>query len=401
MTDAVPQTLLRYNGFINNDVSKNTLLPLSEFGNESFKQAIFDDNRSANLIEDPHNWEVAVERFSLPACYLPYFWSSNTLGSFSPLLLFIKCPTTVAGGKVYSVDITQFLLSDGFITPFSSALFSLSEDLRPSLDAKDIQAIETLLIAVSWGLNSLVTQIVADGNGGALDNKFFNQFIWDPSIERIKFVCQNLVFWPGSNGISSQPSFADNGLYKIYFGGTLSKFFSGFHTSRDGSFLTIPPLDTNLYGSYLLWVTNTKLNVFTQTLWPASAQTTYLLITAESDNLFNWDTVQRITVTTNLPINVEYTRSENSANFAEALLTDFLPVVFGNQKTNDVYQYFNNGNLRWITMSEGQAIKDIRIQFFVEFNSGIVVPLLIPANSSASMKLVFRTKNYRNGNSQI
>ena len=179
---------------------------------------------------------------------------------------------------------------------------------------------------------------------------------------------------------------------EIYFNNSLYYQFDNFYVIRYGE----QRVDKK---DYLFVIKNMYNNAITSDINNPliTALNPYFKITQEYSTLFNFSDTQSIIFKSCLfPISPEFSQTtQNQVVAGELILTDFEPL----QSLSDpsgfrgYLQYYASGAYRLINLTTISPLRNIDLQITYKDELGNQYPLIIPKNTSVTVKLVFIKKS--------
>ena len=149
----------------------------------------------------------------------------------------------------------------------------------------------------------------------------------------------------------------------------------------------------------------------------ATPLTTPFVISTETSPFPNWNPVSSVVFTTvtlpviptneSLPViygantSIGSAGNTSSNNNSATVLTDFVVNVGPGSLYNPIIQYLPTAEYRLNDMYGNSPLSNIDLQVFWKDKYSNYYPLLIPAGGSASIKLMFRKKNYNTSSKNV
>lgn len=356
-----------YNVLINNDTDDN-------------KIAEFQETRQAPVLSNMQDWQLAVVRFKIPAVSIPLFIfedvedPNNANNYISPYYVGVSVGSNYTNPFIQNVVyLPQFGTSTSTIRPYNRFMYYYTSFLQMINEA-----IKQLM---------LTAELVPPYSGlfGGLDMNLESPFFRiDDSNSYIKLIL------PIETGPKTSPFvYNTNGQYvNLHFSKKLFYFLAGFNAKL----LQSPPQQ---YMDYVLMISlpNTYDNLITLKEYDTLPDRPALSFYQDYSCLYLWNTLSRILLTTNIPVEQELigVKGADGQNYSQTLLTDFEvpPNREGNQR--DYIFYFADFP-RYINFSSNGDLRQMDLRIFFQTRDLQTFPLQIPPTFEASIKLQFKRR---------
>ena len=325
--------------------------------------ALLFENRTYPLIMDPSKYHLSIVRFLVPTSYLPIFiWP--TVGNNLPNNNYYSV-TIRRAGVDYQVFLT-YVPQNNLTSVNSDYLFVYA--YQQFIDAINV-ALKAAFIAAG-GTATIPPYLIFDATTGLIS--IIGEYAY-----------ANLL-----------------AQYEIYMNGPLYQFFDNFNVKKFGY--------NQLNGKdNLIYIQNNGNNDF-QSHAPTYLESTVndsYIMTQEYNALYNWNEVRSLVFVSNsLPIanesiNVQTPSNMQTSSSYRKILTDYdLNIQSGlsNNTLRSYVQYSPPGEYRLISMNTDQPIYKVDVQIFFETSNQVLYPLLINPNEYISIKMLFRSKKFKN-----
>ena len=294
--------------------------------------AVYSENRTDVIIENPSLYEMTVERFRIPSTNIPLLnWRENTWAvtfSFDGL------------------DETQYLqfVPNGYS---GQQVFNIQE------------FIQSLNNATSTAFNVLKT---AKPAAPPLTTPYF---IFSPDTQLITLVIED-AFDPNVAPVTM----------KMYVNQPLFVYLSSLLNYNEQSL-------GNPFKAHQLLATNLYNNSFTQ-----GALTFYNMIQTYSTVALFSDIAQIILETDTIPISQE--KQPGQVAKTRRIITDFEPLQQADDNTS--FQFFPQGPLRYYDLESKYPLRQIDVKIYWADKEGNKYLITIPPDDSLTIKLQFRKK---------
>ena len=290
------------------------------------------DTRVQDLVANPNKYEIAVERFSIPATLIPiflwkgddYFYIRFTYGGneyIRPVLF-----QTIAKKELYGDSIWHY---QDFIDMINTTLKNCFNDLKTANPALPITDAPFITLNANTKLCS--------------------------------FNCEQAY--------QSQN-------VEIGFNLNLYQYFPAWYVFVDGVGLNF-------------WFNIKTKNFYNNTAIINGLP--YFTIPQEYGTLFLWNDFQTILFETDtIPSSSEFLPSQK--NDTRKILTDFQ--VQAGLNDRQAIQYYPQADLRWYDLQSNKSILNMDLKIYWEDKVGKVYPLYLSEIDTASLKVQFRKKLY-------
>lgn len=317
--------------------------------------AEYDATRTRNIVDKANDYYLAVLRFTIP--------------SFSvPLLVFEPQENDPTLG-VYSVTLEYEGDVSRAYVPY------LSTNSLPDTNAE---------YYYQYSIQSVVLMI-----NQAFENAFVG--LNSPPVGSVapylSFSPETNLFTLWGNADDYDISNAISNKILIYFNEYLWTLLYGFPKNRLN---TSNSLDTN-DGRDVRIEMKYYGNNYSAPNNPNDPITNYITVTQDNSSLYNWNPYKKIVLKTSLlPIQSEYSRGSGDVN--EKILTDFTPFNTLDD-LRSTYQYVPSGQYRLIDFLSTGPITNIDVDIYWQDSNDRLIPLQLPWNSQANIKLGFLKKS--------
>lgn len=403
--------------------------------------AQFTENRVQAIVDDPTQYYLSIVRFLVPGQNVPIFVFAPTIyensQSGQPITTpFSGVPPNSTLVPSYSItlsykgtDYQQFItLNPLTVTNPAGAGFFFIYSYQNMIDM--------INAAFASAYEAIITAAVS------FPGEYPPYLTYNPVTQLITLNCETTA-----GAYVVDPDNPSNGYCQIYMDNILYSFFESFENffngeqyatngknyqilvKNNGTNVTTPSISPDIkfpvWQSTLTYFTNTV--VFNPTdskyytakvpnlgqrpdisapSWglAPSAPTPYTdkiyQMSQEFATLYNWNSFRNIVFTSgSIPIQAEYQPSLNgdgSQNYRR-ILTDFQPVVSEGPDARSYFQYYPQSEYRLVSFTSNQPLRRFDLQIFWETNQNQLFPLLIPPYDEASIKFLFRKKNFNKG----
>lgn len=303
-----------------------------------FLPARFEANHSTPIVNCGSDNYLIVTRFYIPASGIPLF---NFFGSGKDYWISVGTNLPSAPG-IYS---EKLLYDESWNqTPLKGAVWSYA------------QFLSSLNVAMAK-LMTFLTTLTAP-------SKIWSDMIWYFDTTSKLFKCRMFL--------------ADAFNIKIYMNDNLYRFFPTFPAKE----LSLNSPNKADYQLIVDFQNPDNLRVAGR-----------CEIITEINCTYAWNSLVRIyLISSGLCTKGEIQYNPYGENQSLNIITDFEPIVNGDVRGNDVYQYVQAGEYRRLDIQDNSPIRKIDLQLFYEDKWGNVYPIYITPNSFMSIKLLFQTK---------
>ncbi len=314
-----------YNIRISNDTGGNFSIP-----------AVYSENRTDVILDNPNDYEVAVERFRIPGIDIPImYWKDN------------KWSITLSYD---GLDVTEFLQ----YIPTSFPVFG----------SRDIWNYQEFLDSTNQALQTAYTALKTAKPGAPPTEAPF--FTYDAPSQLITL-----------NAEQTYDTTSGTPTIEFYMNQPLFVLFSAFENFNVQS-LGDPQK------SHRMTIKNNYNNTTTIGGKPYySTKQSYSTLF-----LFN-DLVSIVFETDTIPVNPE--KQPAQTNVTQRIITDFEPLSSINDRT--AFQYYPQGPLRYYDLKSDYPMKSIDIKVYWKDKDNVQHPVYVPADDTLSVKLLFRKKS--------
>ncbi len=340
---------LYYNAEIHNDSYTKT----PAYDNNI--QATFTDDRALALLDNSSKYMMAIERFYIPGILIPIFNFDNTNDDYQ---VYVRA-TQSAGVFVERVEKLIYTGLTTYTLPpiganFIFTYYQFFQMMRNAI-GNALSYIKTNNAPTyNWIDTDLDVPIFEYKDG--LITIYFRKSSWDN-----RNLVTNVLF-----------------LRLPY---KMAMMFSYFRST---------PTTTSRNNDYLSWMGIIIRSDPVNTLSLGNPAEDYILVTQEASSSYLWNDLQKIVFLTNtIPVKGEVIKSDQGQNLYYNLVTDFEPLVGGDNRTSDVFQYFPSGPRRWIDLQNNGPLITLNVSIVWQSKDGKRFPLFIPPGYSCSLKMVF------------
>lgn len=358
-----------YNIIINHDPN---------FGNAP-SPAIYNSTQTQKILDKSDDWHVAVIRFTIPGQEIPIF----------------ICPIQEG-----------ILQADRNLTPFSVTLrFSGTDFFQNLIYVPDNNQTPPPPPSQNNGKQSITPyyyiftyQHFIDITNKALSDAFSalkTAFPLAPQTEAPYFIYNSttqlisLVVETSYAGITPIEIYINANLLTFYE--AIEVFFLGYNQVNGKDFRFV--IKDNINNTYFKQLPNVA----------PPATPAYFIFTQEYNTITYWNGFRNIVfIATVLPIQSEYVPQKNNqgsqtgATSTLAILTDFEPLLEFGGETRSIFQFYVQGQYRWVDLLSSQPLKQFSLSIFWQDIDQNLYPLTIPINESATIKLLFERKKLEN-----
>ncbi len=310
-------------------------------------RATFTETRTVDLLSNPSKYYLSIIRFYVPGTMIPIFDFPD--------------PTSVLPDAVkFYVTIQR---NDGANIRTEQVLYTASDTTNTFGGVeRPVTTFQQFLDAINTALLAAATFL-----GIAADTPYV---FYDATTQLFSLRAKTTVFYPGNVNPATG--------FKIWFNTSLRNYFESMQGLNQG-YARPDFLDFNVYvknnGNNFDTITNqatmtTEVN--TQYLWP--------------------DLVRILFLTSKIPVATEYIHNFEGKNVWTKILTDFEPLLTGDFRFNDVFQYYPQGPYRLLDMNQSVPLREMDCAIFWQSRNGNLYPLMIPPHRDFSIKFLFQRK---------
>jgi len=341
-----------------------------------FSPAIYKQSLTQPILYNPHEYYLAVVRFSIPTQNIPIF-----IAEIQPF------PNVNLLNTIYSVTIqTSALNSSGqtfiqFITTTPNA--RQSAPLTPSHPIADKTAFyyvyeyTDFLKMINTALQTAFTNMPVKPPGSAAP-----YFIYDSTNEEISLVAQTAFYDINSPG-----------HIEVYVNYPLLTFLDG--------------IPTNFYGvglanglDFRFNIENLHNNFYNPPDIAPAIPPAYYIMNQNYHTLADWNSFKSLQIVSNLlPIKQEFIPDFNRLDQntgvvnSQGILADFVPIINLGPEARTTVEFVLDGPYRAINLYSGIPITAVDIFIYWTDQFGNQYLLDIPFNQVATLKLVFIRKS--------
>ena len=328
-------------------------------GNKPFTLATFNETRTSSIIKNPHEYEIAVSRFSIPALYVPI----QNFDSPSPYYVTIAYNNNAyPSGYDFTTGLQQLQYIPRSNDPnASNGIWNYGEFVE----------------IINNALKKSFTDIkLAYPAAPPTEPPYI---IYDSSSKLLTLIAQLSYEDERDTGIPT---------FKVCFDELLYQFFPSW---RIFQWKVEQPFPGDLIEYNEILIKDLRNNTTTISGNP------YLNMIQEYQTLSLLNEYRSIVITTTMPIVSEMLGTQND-NF-RTILTDFLiPPSIDDRET---LQYSPQGELKYYDFNTTSELRNIDIQIFYMDQRSILYPIYIPFNKSLTLKLQFRRKSHYSRKKQL
>jgi len=403
---------------------------------------VFNDTRSDTILQNPSEYFLSVNRFTVDTPSLPLF---------VPLIeTFADVPNNDVNTTIYKIGISRggAVLSqagDFFPIKFVPQNKTLPKPSIPSVRENNIQdyyymnSFDGFIDLINASTQNYLGNVsTVGGNLLAMSNVSIPQWTFDKNTNKasIYFPQNSAITTPSASGWGGNYDLTGNqNNYYLYLNAPLYNLFSSFNAA----YVQYLPLDNstsdnngwyrlniNPFNKYSPLVSSTITEsspdynnllgfntIFGQTFplrnlnfYPAARVTYFSVLSQDYATTPLWNPVQAIVFTTALmPIANELTglpnvfndnfngfnSGGNNRNFTPILTDVEIPLTRGDEFKPTIY-YAPTSEYRLSDLQSNTPINSIQISVFWRDNYGRLHPLLLNAGCTATLKLMFRKK---------
>lgn len=313
----------------------------------------FLEERSEAILSNPSEYYLSVIRFRLPGNLIPLF-------HFPPINPFFV---------TFSRSGIDFSFPVNFIPVTSSTTPFLGSENNP------VFFYQQMLDSINQALH--LAYLAVNAAGPPFDI-FFPPVMW--------YNETNQLFYLRTRNDQFSPSFIGPDVVDIWFTSNLFNLFNTMHGFIQG----FNRLDLK---DFRVFIQNNVNNVPPNIPFP---NTDALLDMRTEVNIqYAWEDISKIFITSvSLNINMEEIKSANNSgiNITRPIVKDFEPIVSGDFRTNNVFQYQPSSNWILIDLLSNDPLRKLDLQFFWESKNGSIFPFIVPPQMFATVKLMFVRK---------
>ncbi len=344
--------------------------------------ANFNETRTTPILSNVQDYYISVVRFKIPTSRIPLFQFELDSTGDSPYYVTFSLNDTYSDKHTVNVA-------------YNPAIADTTDAKEPQNRA--IYYYDTFTQMVNDALNDAWQALFPDPNYTTLLSNV-NASIANPPF--LSYDPKSTLFTMNlpNNSTTAQgnaftPSFLSSNFINIHFSNKLNYFYNGFNSK----ILKTGNVNAENVLQFSAPTNNSGFNVQIEPPYSATVGGgEYLRINQNYSTINLWQTLTRLILSTNIPVEQEYlgVQGEDGLNFNQMLLTDFEiePNLNGNQRD---YIYFNAVNPRYqnFTKNGDLSFFDLRIQF--QTKSLKVYPLYIGPNEEVTVKLQFKRRDAR------
>tara|TARA_R110000851_G_scaffold330982_1_gene504489 strand:- start:461 stop:1675 length:1215 start_codon:yes stop_codon:yes gene_type:complete len=380
--------------------------PLNSANNEDSESCVY-NKQTQNIIDKQSDFELAVEswnvRAKMPVFVCPIVGGTNNNRDLTPFQINYRYEDVATGAQTdYKEDLLW--LPDTYVAAGTNLPFPKSP-----LDNNGIQDFNTN--PRYYNCNSL-NRMVTMFNNASL--RCYNRLNADhpgvfPPFAYLQFDEQTKLFsiiFPYeflATGTKRCRVSVDALLYKYI--DSIPAIFNGYNLNgRDYEIDIVEK--TGGHNAWALGNHNAGAVPVPQTNPPA-----YLIMTQECDSRHLWNNIKQLQITSSsIAVRDEYMpfavfgeaiedREQNRFNQAKKSIISYIDLSYGSpnqmpvQTTTNRDLFYRPHIYKWVDLISNGALNNIQIEFSLVMDNGRTIPLQLPNNASASLKIVFRRKN--------
>jgi hypothetical protein len=293
-------------------------------------RAFFNETRVQPILDNPSNYELAVERFYVPAMDIPimifkdnYYYVTLSFGGVDATVPLVWIPNTSG------------------TDPYGNSIWNYQE----MVDIVNV-AFQTAFTTLGAGPPTEAPYITYEAES--------NLFV---------FNAQRLY----------DPVFAGGATIEIFMNINLYSLFNSFQDFES---------EENDPKAHKILVKNNGNNI-------SPTLTDYYSTYGEWVTLFNWNDLQSIVFDSNtIPVVPENLQSQT--NETQKIITDFEPIQDINNRS--AFQYYPQGPLRWYSLSSQQPLYNMNLNVYWKDNEGKLYDIIIEPTEVLTVKILFRKK---------
>jgi hypothetical protein len=355
--------------------TKNCYLDLQMCNISSINQTInFNETRFIDIVTEPDKYELSIVRFQV---------TTSTLPVFIPI---IKPNSDDSQETIYYCTLEYKGYSATANIIWKPEITNINTPSAPSSNTDGLQTKSEYYYAYSY---SWLPKLVGNALQTAFDD--LKQAVLEGEGEDLLADCQIPYFYfdtnSGSSILSVDAEFFDSykneDHVKTIFNQPLNNLFSSFNSTFDGTNfeIIVDSANKNINGE------SDYTNVYQE----------YSTISSQnpvSSLLFTSATLPIVSENINTPIT--FTDTSTSGGGAN-LSSDTKRIITDLQSENLIYKpaltYIPSAEYRFISMTNGNPIRDIQISCEWRSNTGSFYPLYLPPGGTCNLKLYFRRIN--------
>ena len=367
-----------------------------------FPAVTFTETRNTPILNCPEDYNMSVVRFALETVTLPVMTCQPVVGSITAeqLIYEIQLSYTAYGDTpeqaTYATEYVQFNPND--TTVVSPTIPITEQDLQNPY--YNIFSYNSFILMINRAISDAWTTLLPSIPAAVTSVATLPYLSWDTG--------GNLAILSASTALFTNT--AGNGIFKIAFNTPLFTLFSSFNSAKYNGPTREDPTVNQVWYSVIV-DTGPSAVVSSHVVTVGSATTTlydYQVI-QEYTTCPLWTPVDSIVFTTSmLPINPELVAApivyNNNQVFASVgtnanltnTLTDFVvDLVTGTEYKPTIY-YVPSGEYRLTSLFGTSPASSIQVNVYYKNRFGTLVPLTLGFGCSASIKLMFRRKDFSN-----
>lgn len=291
----------------------------------------YKSNRVVPVVKEPNNYEMAVERFSIPSNFPLFIWPE--------------------ADDTYKVQLK-------WKTSSVTKNVSYTDPCVGCFYPRGIYHLHTLIDILNTALEEARTELkILDPTFPSTKPIFF---AWDAPSQLFSLYVES--------SFGASPDF-DLKMQHVFF----LSYFNTFESVGDYSGPDLP---------IKLVIENRILNI-TQV-----GATSYLQIQQAQSSISDWNQASLISFETNMPVSGEL--SATVKNVTETVLTDFS--IAGVDTYRGYINFFPQGPLRYYDLTSKYPMTSVDLKAFITYADGTRYPLYLNRGEHLSMKLQFRRK---------
>jgi len=351
-----------YRNAVRDDDNVYYNIRINKSNNQLFSPAVYNVSRTAPILDNPSNYELAVVRFSIPASNIPIFvWGDDPYD-----------PITNSNSKVGRLSITL---------SYAGVNYTQILEFIPNSSGNDF-----------YGNTIWNYQEFCDIINQAFNKAFYSDYPtntvlrfplappttpprinFNPQTQLCSLVCET-AYNTGEDWLGGTPAID---TIKIYFNIPLYQYFPSLKSFEQEE---LEPL------AHQIIVRNTGNN---SSITNPSLPAGFFYMEQEYSTLALWNDFKTIVFETDhIPVEPEFQPTINDTT--RRLLTDFEPLSDINDR--QAFQYFGSGWKRYYDLKSHKSLNQIDLRALWEDKDGNLYPIYLGADEALTMKLLFRKK---------
>lgn len=339
------------------------------------------ETRSAALLDNPSEYCMAFERFSIPGSLIPLFniqpSGPNSYFAFSISYAGVIYPLSTdpnfPNGPNFTSTIPPFIV-DGILS------------LKTNYNNISIWNYDQILTPLNNFIANIWNDIPQDGSNPQLSTYKPPYFTYNSLIQRFQFYVPALLFTSLGGGGHPPP------MPLFWMSPSLANLLNYFPGGQIASF------NPNAALGYSISV-NSGLNfnypTYIQYNADGAFESLYGIITQEADSRWAWSTLSKIAFVSNSFPTVKsfLSSTQQLTNNTFAIIKDFEPNHQGDYRDSNIFQYYPQGPLTMIEMNSSAPLNFVDIWVYWYDKFGNLFPIYLPPGEGLSFKILFAKKN--------